>query len=252
MKINRTNVVVCEHADEVADQVATRFVDLIYEKPNAVLGLATGGTPVGVYQRLVARHRDGQVSFAKVTTFNLDEYVGLPIDHPQSYRSFMQEMLLDDVDIPRSRSFIPDGNAIDLEAAAHDHETQIQAMGGIDLQLLGIGQNGHIAFNEPGSTKQSRTRVVSLTRSTIEANSRFFDRLEDVPTQAITMGIGTILESKSIVVMAVGESKSTAVKNAIQGSITSDCPASFLQGHPSVTWYVDAAAASQLERPSRA
>jgi glucosamine-6-phosphate deaminase len=247
MNINGNNVVLCDHADEVADHVANHFVDQLHKKPGSVLGLATGGTPVGVYQRWVTRHRDGQVSFAAATTFNLDEYVGLPADHPQSYRSFMRTMLFDHVDLPKSKSFIPDGDAVDLSVAANDHEMNIRRAGGIDLQLLGVGQNGHIAFNEPGSTRQTRTRVVSLTRSTIEANSRFFDRIEDVPTQAITMGIATILESKSIMVMAVGESKATAVHNAIQGPVTADCPASFLQGHPGVTWCLDRAAASRLK-----
>ena len=186
-------VIISDSADQVAENVANRMIDLVRKKGDATLGLATGGTPIGVYQKLIAAHRHADLSFAQVRTFNLDEYVGLDSHHPQSYRRFMQTQLFDSIDIDSSSTVIPDGVASDLSVAAGQHEDAIKASGGIDLQLLGIGSNGHIAFNEPGSTRDCRTRVVDLTPSTIQANARFFERPQDVPTQAITMGIGTII-----------------------------------------------------------
>lgn len=244
--IGNASVQVGETAVETANLVAARISQQMTDQPASVLGLATGGTPVAVYQQLVRLHRQNGLSFSRVHTFNLDEYVGLAADHPQSYRMFMREQLFDSVDVDPERTFVPDGVASDLAAAAADHENAIRDQGGIDLQLLGIGQNGHIAFNEPGSALDSRTRVVDLTSSTIQANARFFADAAEVPTRAITMGIGTILESKSIVVMATGAAKAEIVRRALVGEETRDCPASYLRRHDGVTWYLDREAASQL------
>ena len=244
-------LIISDSAKQVSENVAQRMIDLVKNKTDATLGLATGGTPIGVYKKLIAAHRDAGVSFANVRTFNLDEYVGLDSQHPQSYRRFMQTQLFDSIDIDHSSTVIPDGVAGDLAVAAKQHEDAIEAGGGIDLQLLGIGSNGHIAFNEPGSPPDCRTRVVDLTPSTIEANARFFQRPEDVPTRAITMGIGTILESRSIIVMATGTAKAVAVRAALQGPVDQSCPASWLRGHDDVTWYLDQDAAAMLSEGLR-
>lgn len=200
---------------------------------------------VPVYAALIAAYKKGQVSFANVTTFNLDEYVGLQGDHPASYRATMNDLLFDHVDIDKAATFVPNGCADNLNEAAHAYETQIQMAGGVDLQLLGIGRNGHIGFNEPGSSLESRTRVVELTESTRTANKRFFVH-DVVPTHAVTMGIGTILEARKIILQAIGESKRAAVAQALRGAVTTQCPASALQRHPDVLWHLDQAAAGEL------
>jgi glucosamine-6-phosphate deaminase len=237
---------VCDHPQEAARRVAEIFADAIRSHPDIVLGLATGGTPVGVYAELVRMHREGSLDFSQLTTFNLDEYVGLAPDHPQSYRYFMQQNLFDHVNVRPDKTHVPDGLAADIAQHALEYESQIREVGGVDLQLLGIGDNGHIAFNEPGSSPDSRTRQVDLTEETIRANSRFFESVEEVPRHAITMGIGTILEAKRIVLMATGARKSEAVERAIQGPIDPLSPASQLQRAQDVTFVLDAAAASRL------
>lgn len=246
-KINGISLVIAEDASAAAAIVADQFANLIKAKPNAVLGLATGGTPVKTYQQLVQWVQQGQLSFQDVQSFNLDEYVGLKGDHPQSYRSFMNENLFEHVDIDLSRTHVPDGTAADLTTQCQEYEAMIREAGGIDLQLLGIGHNGHIAFNEPGSAADSRTRLVDLTTETIQANARFFDTIDEVPKQAVTMGIGTIMESKSIVLLATGEGKAEAVERMIQGPVDVELPASILQQHPSLTVVTDPAAASQIQ-----
>lgn len=246
-KINGISLVIAEDASAAAASVADQFANLIKAKPNAVLGLATGGTPVKTYQQLVQKVQQGQLSFQDVQSFNLDEYVGLKGDHPQSYRSFMNENLFEHVDIDLSRTHVPDGTAADLTTQCQEYEAMIREAGGIDLQLLGIGHNGHIAFNEPGSAADSRTRLVDLTTETIQANARFFDTIDEVPKQAVTMGIGTIMESKSIVLLATGEGKAQAVERMIQGPVDVELPASILQQHPSLTVVTDPAAASQIQ-----
>ena len=246
-KINGISLVIAEDASAAAAIVADQFANLIKAKPNAVLGLATGGTPVKTYQQLVQKVQQGRLSFQDVQSFNLDEYVGLKGDHPQSYRSFMNENLFEHVDIDLSRTHVPDGTAADLTTQCQEYEAMIREAGGIDLQLLGIGHNGHIAFNEPGSAADSRTRLVDLTTETIQANARFFDTIDEVPKQAVTMGIGTIMESKSIVLLATGEGKAQAVERMIQGPVDVELPASILQQHPSLTVVTDPAAASQIQ-----
>lgn len=238
--------IVVNHDPSIA--VAESISLAIQANPTIVLGLATGGTPVGVYRELVRMHKEDGLDFSKVTTFNLDEYIGLGGNHPQSFRHFMQQQLFDHVNLQPSRTHVPDGLASDVAVHAAQYEQQIKDAGGIDLQLLGIGGNGHIAFNEPGSTVDCRTREIELTPATIEANARFFDSPNEVPRRAITMGIGTILEAKTIVLMAIGSSKATAVTRAIEGEADASHPASLLQAHTDVTFALDEAAAAKLTR----
>lgn len=227
--------------------VASVIAGLVRNRNRANLGLATGGTPVGTYQELIHIHQTEGLDFSNITTFNLDEYIGLAGDHPQSFRYFMQENLFAHVNIPAKNTHIPDGTSADPEAAADDYEAAIRAAGKIDLQLLGIGHNGHIGFNEPGSDDQSRTRVVDLTPQTIHSNARFFgDSVRDVPKTAITMGIGTIKQAKEIILLATGKDKAETIRKAVQGPYTEDHPASLLQDHKNVTFVLDAPAASKL------
>ncbi|WP_407887248.1 glucosamine-6-phosphate deaminase [Levilactobacillus sp. N40-8-2] len=205
-----------------------------------VLGLATGSTPVTIYEQLVASDLD----FSQLTSVNLDEYVGLNADHPQSYHYFMQHHLFNQK--PFANSYVPDGSNPDAVVATHQYD-QIIAENPIDLQLLGLGQNGHIGFNEPGTDPQSTTHKVALTASTIAANARFFDDAEEVPRYAYSMGIGSILQAKQILIVAYGEAKAAAVAAMIQGPVTPDVPASYLQTHPNVHVILDEAAASQLD-----
>ena len=238
-------VVVVNNFDSMSDEVAKLVIAQIRRKPASVLGLATGSTPLGVYRLLGEYHKNGE-DFSRLLTFNLDEYVGLPGDHPQSYRYYMEENFFSKVGIDRTRTHIPKGVASDLEAECRRYDELIRSTGGIDLQLLGIGSNAHIGFNEPGTPFGSETQVVDLAASTISDNARFFASLEEVPTKAISMGIKSIMQAKSIVLMANGGSKADAVLAAVKGPVTPDVPASVLQLHPSVTIVVDQAAASRL------
>lgn len=233
--------------EELSESAALLVAQTLQFKQDAVLGLATGSTPLGVYRELIRMHEEDGLDFSQVTTFNLDEYLGLPDSHPQSYHYFMQENLFRYINVRRERTHVPSGVAENVGAYCQRYEQQIRDAGGIDLQILGIGSDGHIAFNEPGSPLDSRTRVEQLTQQTIQDNSRFFDRTEDVPTQAITMGVGTILEARNIVLLATGASKADAVAAAIEGPISSNCTASALQTHPSTTILLDRDAASKLK-----
>lgn len=239
------NVIVVSNFDAMSEEVARIVRGQITGKPSSVLGLATGSSPLGVYGLLVEYFGRG-VDFSKLTTFNLDEYVGLTSDHSQSYRHYMDENLFSKVNIQREKTFIPNGMAEDLEAECKNYEKLIKQAGGIDLQLLGIGTNAHIGFNEPGTEFGTRTQVVGLAQSTINDNARFFASLDEVPTLAISMGIKSIMQAKSIVLMANGGSKADAVYAAVKGPVTTAVPASVLQLHPSVTFVVDQAAASKL------
>ena len=203
-------------------------------KPNCVLGLATGSSPIGAYKDLVKSYEDGILDFSEVRTVNLDEYCGLDDTNPNSYRYFMNDNLFDHVNIDKANTHVPNGHADDLEEEAVRYESFIQSLGGIDLQLLGMGHNGHIAFNEPGDNFPATVHTVQLTESTINANSRLFERREDVPTQAITMGIGTIMKAKKILLIA-GPDKAEIVEKACFGKVTPEVPASVLQLHPDVT-----------------
>ncbi|PHQ31705.1 glucosamine-6-phosphate deaminase [Rhodopirellula bahusiensis] len=237
--------IVADH-ESASARLAGCIVEQVRREPASVLGLATGGTPERTYELLVEKVRAGHLSFSQATTFNLDEYVGLPPAHPQSYHAYMRSRLFGETDFDPKRTHLPDGTADDLAKAGEQYEALITEAGGIDLQLLGLGANGHIGFNEPGATEDSRTRVVDLTEETIAANARFFEAPEDVPRRALTMGIATILEAREIVLIATGESKAEAVERAVRGPVTSQMPASFLQQHSSVTFVLDEAAASLL------
>ncbi|WP_339617616.1 glucosamine-6-phosphate deaminase [uncultured Gilvimarinus sp.] len=239
-------VVILKDAAAVAAYGADIFSKQLKQKPNSVLGLATGSTPVALYKALIARNQNGDVSFANAHSFNLDEYLGLADDHPQSYRHFMNVNLFDHVDIDKANTHVPPGNAKDPRAACEQYERDITDAGGIDIQLLGIGRNGHIGFNEPSSSLASRTRIKTLTKETIADNSRFFSADEYQPQLSITMGIGTILESKKTVLLATGEAKAEAIKATVEGPLTAACPASALQLHPDAVIIIDEAAASQL------
>lgn len=241
--------VIIESDSAAAASTAADFIaKQIRRCPSSVLGLATGGTPVQCYQQLIQRHREGQLDFSDVTTFNLDEYLGLAPDHPQSYHSFMQAQLFSHVNLDTNRCHLPNGLAADITAACIDYEQKIADAGGIDLQLLGIGRDGHIAFNEPGSSLAGRTRIKHLTQETIDDNARFFDRSEDVPKLAVTMGVGTIMEARCCLLLATGQSKAEAIAAAVEGPITASITASALQLHPHAIFVLDEAAASQLER----
>jgi len=229
-----------------AEQVDLAGAELIKStvrfKPNAVLGLATGGTPVGIYKHLVQDAKQGLIHFKQVTTFNLDEYVGLPSDHPESYRAYMEKHLFAHVDIPAEQVNIPDGMATDLQAECDRYNRLLAQVGQIDLQILGLGHNGHIGFNEPASSLTSETHIVELKEETRQANARFFASIDEVPTHALTMGVGSILKAKTILLVVKGADKADIVHRALTGPITTDCPASLLQLHPHVIVLLDAAA----------
>lgn len=220
-------------------------------KPNSVLGLATGSTPVGMYKQLVTWYEKGDLDFAEIKTVNLDEYVGLEPTHEQSYRYFMQEHLFDHVNINPANTNVPDGLAADPQAECKWYNQVIRQMGGIDIQVLGMGRNGHIGFNEPGDAFELETHVVDLTESTIEANARFFASRDDVPRQAMSMGIKSIMMAKKILLMVSGEDKADAVKRAFVGPVTPQVPASILQLHPYVTLVGDKAALGKLMEAKR-
>ena len=232
--------------DEVSKEAANMVADLIRRKPNCVLGFATGGTPLGLYKELIRMHKEEGLDFSKVTTFNLDEYVSLPPEHPQSYHYFMWENLFKYVNVDPRYVHIPQGMAKDIEEFCEWYEERIKYYGGIDLQILGIGANGHIAFNEPGSSLGSRTRIKTLQKETRWDNKRFFESHEQVPNQAITMGVGTIMDSKTLLLLASGKSKADAIKATVEGPITALYPATIVQMHRKAFIICDEGAASSL------
>ena len=235
--------VIIDSAQNIAAMAAQQYVALLKRKPNAILGGATGSTPLGLYAELVRLNKAGEISFKDASSFNMDEYVGLDGTHDQSYRYFMDHNLFDHIDIDKSRTRVPSG--IDVsDPAAYDKE--IEAAGGVDLQLLGIGNNGHIGFNEPGTPFGSLTHIVELTESTREANKRFFKSIDEVPTHAVTMGVKTVMQARSIILMAIGPAKAPIMKEMLQGPVTENVPASVLQLHPDVTVYMDYEAAKLL------
>jgi len=239
--------VIIKKDQSTASVYAARLLaDVVKVKPHAVLGLATGSTPLGLYRELVRMHREEGLDFSRVTTFNLDEYVGVAPTHPVSYHRFMNENLFDHINVPSSQVHVPDGLAEDLPGHCRAYEEAIRNAGGIDIQVLGIGSDGHIAFNEPSSSLGSRTRTKMLTEETRKDNARFFDRLEDVPHHAITMGVGTILESARCLMLAFGGNKAGALAAAVEGPVTSMVPASALQLHPRVQVIADEPAAARL------
>lgn len=241
-------VIIVPDAEALARRAADFVEQLVRRKPDCVLGLATGSTPLGLYRELIARHHQAGLSFKKVTTFNLDEYVGLGPDHPQSYHHFMRENLFRHIGIFPENTNVPDGLAEDYELFGKQYEEKIHKAGGIDLQVLGIGADGHIAFNEPGSSLGSRTRLKTLDEQTVADNARFFDSPDEVPRLSITMGVGTILEARRCLLLAAGEKKAEAMAATIEGPVTAQVTASALQLHADVIAIVDEAAASQLKR----
>ncbi|MDE7047988.1 glucosamine-6-phosphate deaminase [Parablautia intestinalis] len=232
--------------EDMSRKAANILAAQVIMKPNCVLGLATGSTPIGAYAQLVERYNKGDLDFSEVTTVNLDEYRGLPRDNDQSYYYFMNDNLFGKVNINPERTFLPNGMEPDSEKACRDYDRIIEQTGGVDLQLLGLGHNGHIGFNEPGDAFELRTNCVNLTESTIKANQRFFASIEDVPRQAYTMGIGTIMRAKKILVVVSGEDKAQIIKEAFFGAITPKVPASVLQLHRNVTIVADEAALSLI------
>jgi glucosamine-6-phosphate deaminase len=232
----------------VSKAAARIFEEQLERKPASVLGLATGSTPVGLYKELIRMHSANLVDFSRVTTFNLDEYVGLGPEHPQSYAAFMRANLFEHVNVPSESTHLPDGRAKDIAKHCLHYEAAIRRAGGIDLQLLGLGSDGHIGFNEPSSSLTSRTRLKTLTARTIADNARFFGSEADVPRHVITMGVGTIMEAHHCLVLAHGAAKADAVAAMVEGPLTADCPASILQMHQTCTLIIDEAAATRLKR----
>lgn len=239
-------VLLTRNPDQAADLATGEILTLLRDKPNLVLGLATGSTPIGIYNRLVAAYREGNVSFSKVHTFNLDEYFDLPPEHNQSYRYFMKQHLFEKIDIPSDQIHFPPSEGNNLLKRWEEYEDLIQKVGGIDIQILGIGSNGHVGFNEPTSSLRSRTRIKTLTPKTLKDNSRFYSKNEVQPELAVTMGIGTIMDSRKILLQAFGKKKAEAIRAAVEGPISSICPGSTLQLHSDVTLYLDPDAASLL------
>lgn len=243
--------VIVERDLESVSRTAAQFVAaLVRRKPTCVLGLATGSTPVGMYSELIRLHREERLDFSRVVSFNLDEYVGLDASHPQSYRTFMQRNLFDHINIDHRNTHVPDGRALDFDAYCERYERMIRDEGGVDLQVLGIGVDGHIAFNEPGSSLGSRTRLKTLTYETVRDNARFFGSEAEVPRLAVTMGVGTILESRQCLLLASGEHKAKAIRDTVEGPVTAQVTASALQLHRDVITVVDDEAGRLLERRS--
>jgi glucosamine-6-phosphate deaminase len=241
-------VIIEPDAGQVGRRAAHFIAALIRSRPHAVLGLATGSTPLRTYEELIRLHQEEGLDFSQLTSFNLDEYVGLGPTHPQSYRYFMQHHLFDHLNIRPAHTHVPDGRALDLAASCRLYEERIRDAGGIDLQLLGIGSDGHIAFNEPGSSLGSRTRVKTLAGETLRDNARFFGSADKVPRLAITMGVGTILEARCCLLIAYGENKADAIQKSVEGPVTAQVTASALQLHRDVTVIIDELAAGHLQR----
>ncbi|TKW68806.1 MAG: glucosamine-6-phosphate deaminase [Paracoccus denitrificans] len=239
-------VLICKDEEAAIARAADHIADHLDNRATTVLGLATGGTMLPLYRRLIGLHAEG-LSFASVTTFNLDEYVGLSPEHPASYHAYMREALFDHVDIDPARAHLPRGDAPDPAAEAEEYEARIARAGGISLQLLGIGRNGHIGFNEPTSSLASPTRIKTLTESTRRANRPYFEADENLPQYAITMGVGTILSANECLLLATGGAKAGAVAAMIEGPVAAICPASALQLHPRATIVLDREAAAELK-----
>ncbi len=235
---------VYENAEQVSLACAMLIAARVTEKPDCVLGLATGSSPVKTYSQLIAWHKAGVLDFSRCVSYNLDEYVSIPYDHEQSYHRFMQDNLFYGINMKETH--VPDGNAKNLKAECRRYDNAIKTAGGIDLQLLGIGRNGHIGFNEPAEQFVYGTQIVNLTKSTIEANRRFFDSEEQVPRQAISLGIGGIMDAKTVVLIAMGADKADAIKALVTGDVTPKVQASILRTHQNAVILVDQAAASKL------
>ncbi len=237
-----------DNYNELSKQAAEILAEQVRKKNDSVLGLPTGSTPEGMYACLVSMYKNSEIDFSAVVTFNLDEYVGLPPDHPQSYNYYMHSNLFDHVNAKKSNIHIPHCKEQDPDLICREYEQEIKNAGGIDLQILGIGTNGHIGFNEPDQFLYTKTHLVELTEETIEANSRFFKSRDEVPLKAVTMGVGSIMAAEKIILLASGESKAEAISEMCSGKVTTRVPASLLQLHREVTVFVDREAASLLKK----
>ena len=241
-------IIVCENYEEVSKKAAQMILSQVTLKPNSVLGLATGSTPIGMYENLVKLNKNGDIDFSEVRTFNLDEYYKLPKESDQSYHYFMYKNLFDHININPENIHIPNGMTADVDAECERYDKLIKEAGGVDIQVLGIGNNAHIGFNEPTINFEKGTHLVELEESTIEANSRFFDNIEDVPKKAITMGVGSIFKSKKIMLIATGENKAEAIYNTVYGKVVPEVPASTLQFHSDIVLILDKKAAKLLKK----
>ena len=240
------NKMICKSYDALSNLAADIIAEQIKNKPNTVLGLATGSTPLGTYKELIKRNQRGEVDFSTVKTFNLDEYYRISADNAQSYYYFMYRNLFDHINIDPQNIHIPNGDVESVEEECERYDRLIEQAGGIDLQILGIGSNGHIGFNEPAAELSTKTHLTALTPNTIQDNARFFNSSDEVPTHAITMGLGTILRAKQIILLINGANKAEIFKKAFEGKITTNVPASLLQLHPDTTVIVDEEAAFKL------
>lgn len=240
-------VVIKDNFEEMSKEGAKLLASLVRRKPDCVLGFATGSTPLGMYKELIRLHKEEGLDFSKVITFNLDEYVGLPPSHEQSYHYFMWENLFKHINVDPRHVHIPMGMAENIDEFCHWYEEKIDECGGIDLQILGIGANGHIAFNEPGSSLGSRTRIKTLSDQTCKDNARFFENKEEVPRYAITMGVGTIMQAQELLLLASGAAKAEAIKATAEGPVMAKYPATIVQLHQYATVLIDSEAASKLE-----
>ena len=239
-------VKITQDYDEMSREGAKEVASLVRKKPDAVIGFATGSTPLGLYNELIRMHNEEGLDFSKIITFNLDEYVGLPPEHQESYHYFMWDNLFKHINVDARCIHIPQGMADDIPGFCEWYEEKISAFGGIDLQILGIGSNGHIAFNEPGSSLGSRTRIKTLTEKTRKENARFFDSMDEVPKYAISMGVGTIMDAKQLLLLASGEGKADAIQKTVEGPITAIVPATIVQMHRKAVLIVDKDAGSKL------
>ena len=240
------NIIKVKTPEEMGKAAADEFEAVIHAKPACVLGLATGSTPLPLYKELIAREKTGKIDFSRVRSVNLDEYKGLAPDHPQSYRHFMQENLFDHISIKPENTYVPDGLATDVPAMCQAYEHRIEDLGGVDIQLLGLGHDGHIGFNEPCDHFPVMTHEVTLTEMTREANKRFFASIDEVPTSAITMGIGTVMAARRILLIATGADKAEILQKVFFGPVKPEVPGSILQFHADVTVICDEAAATRL------
>lgn len=240
-------IIAVDNKEEMSEKASGIIISLINQNPEAILGLATGATPIETYKLLIRDHKLNRTSYKNIQTFNLDEYVGLGNNHPNSYHNFMNEQLFKHIDVSKSQTHLPNGLATEPEHECVRYEQSIQLKGGIDLQLLGIGQNGHIGFNEPGTSFDSSTHIIKLAESTRIANAKYFTNIDEVPTHAITMGIKTIMKAKRIILLASGQKKACALSKVIYGKVTEEVPASILQRHPNVTIIADKEAYRDLD-----
>ena len=241
-----TRFIIAKDYTDMSEKAAMLFLRQVNKKDNSLLGLATGSSPIGIYKNLIKWHRDGLLDFSAVKTVSLDEYVGLGVSNPQSFRHFMNENLFDHINIKPENTHIPNGLADDLIKEVAEYEKRIEMLGGIDMQLLGIGRNAHIGFNEPSDSFATNTHIVNLTQDTREANARFFNSIDEVPTKALTMGIGTIMRAKKIVLVSYGENKADALYKSFFESTNPRVPGSILQYHADVTVVADRAAMSRI------